>query len=277
VTRHPDFIIIGAMKAGTTTLFRWLGEHPSCCLPAQKEPAFFARDDRWELGIDWYESLFPDDGCLTGEASVVYTDPRFAGQSAERIAALLPDVRLVFIARHPVERARSHYIHQVVRGREVRPYTEAVSSADNPYTERSRYFSVLLPYLKRFDSTQVAIIWFEEMFARECTSEWGRLLEFLGVPFAPRPEGAHNRTDSRIRLTGGGRWLWDHGFRTVPSWVPKVLRGFAHRVLTSPASSNVERLMLSADAEVAGSQIDLMWEDVDRFLVETGSARDRWR
>lgn len=272
----PDFLMIGAMKAGTTTLFRWLGGHPNCCLPAEKEPAFFARDDRWSLGIDWYREQFPQGNCITGEASVAYTDPRAARVSAHRIASLVPDVRLIFVARHPLERARSHYIHQVQHGREQRTFGEAIDSDDSLYLQRSCYFSILQPYFNLFSRDQVAIVWFDEMFSENDNSEWGGLLNFLGLPVIPRPEHAYNRAVDRPRLSSPGRWLRDRGYRTLPPLFPRPLRAVARALLTSSQSPEIRRLISSAAVNVSGTKIDEMWEDVRRFLVLMGSDTNRW-
>lgn len=277
MTRVPDFIVIGAMKAGTTTLFRWLGTHPECALPTVKEPSFFARPNRWKLGMEWYCSLFPEEGELTGEASVIYTDPRFAGTAARRIAATLPKIRLVFVARHPLTRARSHYVHQVQRGRERRTFDDAVRSSNNLYTARSCYFSVLQPYANLFAPDQLAVIWFEELFAADGSSEWSRLLRFLGLTHTPRPSVVYNRSVDRPTLFGGGRWLWDRGIRAVPSWLPAQVLVVARSLLSRDSSPMIRRLISSAETEVDGPEVDHMWEDVDRFLAWAGSDLNRWR
>ena len=121
--RLPDFLIIGAAKCGTTTLFKYLCKHPQFYNPCKepeifgkkgnKEPNFFSRDDIYAKGIDWYASLFsrarPDQVC--GEATTDYTKyPQFP-ESAARIAKHLPDVKMIYIMRHPVDRAYSYYVH----------------------------------------------------------------------------------------------------------------------------------------------------------------------
>jgi hypothetical protein len=146
--RLPDFLIIGAMKAGTTTLFRWLGEHPACQLPADKEPHFFSRDDHYARGVGAYTALFEGipRRLLTGEASVGYSRPEYAQVSAARITALLPGAKLIFLARDPLARTRSHYLHELKRGREKRTFAAAVADASSPYVHASRYSRCLKPY-----------------------------------------------------------------------------------------------------------------------------------
>lgn len=105
--RLPDFVILGAQKAGTTSLFAYLAAHPAITPPAQKEIHFF--DRQWNLGVDWYLKQFPQDlpaGHLTGEATPYYL---YHPLAPERLAAVLPRARLLVLLRDPVARAISHF------------------------------------------------------------------------------------------------------------------------------------------------------------------------
>jgi len=119
--RRPDFLIIGAAKAGTSTLYDYLVSHPGIHMSPIKEPCFFDANVGWHKGWSWYSSLFsgalPDQIC--GEASTNYTRwPQVPGVPA-RISEYIPDVKLIYIMREPVNRAYSHYLHRYVK--EVRP------------------------------------------------------------------------------------------------------------------------------------------------------------
>ena len=156
----PDFVIIGAMKAGTTTLFRWLGSHPRVVLPRAKEPGFFAEDTVWANGIDWYTGLFPHrpPGFITGEASTNYLTPPYTKIAAQRMRDHRPDVRLICMVRDPEERLRSHYRHQVQRNREQRPIADAAAEPDSPYVAVSRYSVLLQPWMRLFPADQLLIV-----------------------------------------------------------------------------------------------------------------------
>jgi hypothetical protein len=110
--RLPDFLIIGAAKSGTTTLYEYLCRHPQVYMSHPKEPEFFARDDNYARGMDWYTSLFnkakPHQIC--GEASTIYTLSPYFPKTAARIAQALPNVKLIYIMRHPVDRAYAYYV-----------------------------------------------------------------------------------------------------------------------------------------------------------------------
>jgi hypothetical protein len=222
----PDFIIIGTMKSGTTTLFRWLQESTGSELCKLKEPQFFSQDKMWNRGLDWYQTLFPDDG-ISGEASPSYTHPDLADTSARRIAETLPDVKLVALLRDPAERLRSHYRHQVQRGRERRDFLDAVSDVDSIYVRQSRYDLVLAPYLEHFTSKRLLVLQSEALFGEDLSS-WNRLLEFLAMPRAARPEQAHNVTAAKAPYTALMRSLYDRGItQRLEHVTPRALKRVA--------------------------------------------------
>lgn len=111
--RRPDFMIIGAMKSGTTTLYRYLGRHSRIFMCYPKEPMFFSR--QYSKGLDWYFSLFSgaDENQVCGEASTCYSRWPYFGNVAARIREAVPDSKFIYVMRHPVERAYSHYRHEM--------------------------------------------------------------------------------------------------------------------------------------------------------------------
>lgn len=112
----PDFIVVGAQKAGSTSLFAYLAAHPDVDQPLVKEIHYF---DLWaDRGHSWYRSHFPlrsTSTCMSGEASPLYMA---YPNALERIARDLPDVKVVAILREPVARLVSHYRHSVKLGHE---------------------------------------------------------------------------------------------------------------------------------------------------------------
>ena len=115
--RLPDFLIIGAAKSGTSSIYNFLRRHPGLHCSDPGEPEFFSHDEVWEKGFDWYTDLFAEAGdeqiCL--EKSTAYTRwPEFP-EAAPRIAKHLLHARFIYIIRHPVDRAYSHYVHRVSR------------------------------------------------------------------------------------------------------------------------------------------------------------------
>jgi sulfotransferase family protein len=110
--RRPDFMIIGAMKSGTTTLYHYLGRYSRIFMCYPKEPMFFSR--QYSKGLDWYFSLFSGAGedQICGEASTCYSRWPYFGNVAARIREAVPDSKFIYVMRHPVERAYSHYRHE---------------------------------------------------------------------------------------------------------------------------------------------------------------------
>jgi hypothetical protein len=125
----PDFLVIGAMKSGTTTLFAHLAQHPDVRRPATKEIQYFSHF--YDRGTTWYRAHFPlykelagrHRPWLTGEASTAYlSDPLVPS----RVVDLLPKVRLIVVLRHPTDRAYSHYQHVRSNGFESMTFREAL-------------------------------------------------------------------------------------------------------------------------------------------------------
>lgn len=170
--RLPDFLIIGAAKSATTTLHELMGRHPRVFVSKIKEPEFFAVDAVYERGLAWYQALFrdarPDQLCC--EASTAYTRwPQFP-KAAERIARTLPQAKLIYLLRHPIDRAYSHYVHRVTR--ELYPhqpirYTFEEHVVNDPMClDGSRYMDQIEQYLKYFPRSSLLILLTEDLERR---------------------------------------------------------------------------------------------------------------
>ena len=145
----PDFLIIGAQKSGTSSLYRYLAQHPQVRESVLKEVHYFdggleAGIDTYALGEHWYRAHFPRraamaPGSRTFEASPLYLLHPLA---AERIAALMPQVKLVAILRNPTDRALSHYFHNV-RNNALRAFKEDLPPGPAMDAEEARLADVL--------------------------------------------------------------------------------------------------------------------------------------
>jgi len=223
----PDFLLIGAQKAGTTSLYAYLVAHPDVRPAGRKEVHYFDLGFRpgAERGERWYRSMFPLRARLafertargrpvvTGEASPYYL---FHPLAPRRAAALVPRARLLVLVRDPVERAWSHYRHEVAAGREplyfaaaldAEPQRLAGAEADlrngvdssaarshrtHSYVARGRYAEQLRSWLAHYPREQLLVLTAEELFG---TPEpvWREAVEFLGLrPAAPPTFEVHN-------------------------------------------------------------------------------------
>lgn len=159
----PNFIIIGGLKCGTTSIHHYLGVHPEIHMSKPKELNFFAAEQNWDLGLDWYKGRFDDRFKVNGESSPHYTNrPRFNGV-AERIHEYTPDARLIYMVRDPIKRILSHWVHATGAGYETREFVETLSKPDTSYIHRSMYWMQLEPYLPLFEKDQIEIITQEEL------------------------------------------------------------------------------------------------------------------
>ena len=220
----PAFLVIGVGKAGTTSLFSYLVSHPQIAEPLVKEINYF--NQNWGRPLDWYLAHFPrasrvSPGTITGEASPGYM---FNSANPARVAATLPDVKLIVLLRDPVLRAISHYHHDVnhkirsphglletmvAEGRERCPeLTDRLASeigwSQAPivplpgerwpplYIRDGLYAERLAPWLELFDRSRMLILKSEDLFANP-RHVYERTLRFLGVPaFDLGPIKAHN-------------------------------------------------------------------------------------
>lgn len=178
----PNFVVIGAVKAGTTSLYRYLQRHPQIFMARPKELNFFAlAEPQFSASRTWYESHFEgaDEASAVGEVSPSYTTyPRNPGVP-QRMAELIPSARLIYLIRHPIERIRSHYVNDVLKGRERRGIDEAVMQ--NPiYVDLSRYAFQLEQYLQHFRREQLLVLTSEEL-AQDRDRTLHRVFAFLGV------------------------------------------------------------------------------------------------
>ena len=159
----PNLIVAGFQKCGTSSLHRYLDLHPEIAMSRLKEPDFFRVDRTWDKGLDWYRGLFDAEAAVRGEASVNYAALPISEGVAERIAKHIPDVRLIFCVREPVERAVSNYIHMWSMGHERRPIDEALLDLGSSYLQRSRYAHQLAPFRAAFGEDQILVIRQEDL------------------------------------------------------------------------------------------------------------------
>ena len=136
-----NFLVIGAGRCGTTTLFNHLRQHPDVFIPPQKEVPIR------EMPVDEYmDTYFPNCG---GQIKGTITPQYMAyPEYPEKIFGYWPDVRIIAVLRHPVERAQSHYRQRVRRGKENGSFEEAFAREGNRYQHRSLYGKRLKPFFQ---------------------------------------------------------------------------------------------------------------------------------
>ncbi|MHC4218066.1 MAG: sulfotransferase family protein [Planctomycetota bacterium] len=184
---RPNYLVIGAQKCATSSLCALLGSHPDIFMTDPKEPYFFSHPELWARGWEWYESLFDaaQRAVAVGEGSTTYTQRLLYPEAAPRIAEFLPEARLIYIVREPMERIRSHWMHNRARpGKERLPFNAAVHERPE-YIDNSLYYKQISIYRQHFSDDRILILFFED-FRRDPAAVLKSCFEFLAVnPQAP--------------------------------------------------------------------------------------------
>ena len=272
-----DFMVIGAQKAGTTSLAAQLAAHPQICFCKEKEPGFFHETEDWVGKLDEYHSLYhPMPGQLCGEASTYYTFyPEFR-ETHKRLYDYNPALKLIYVMRQPVERVISHYTHNRVREIDTRPPEEAVFS-EGAYVNRSRYGVQLRPYLELFGPENVMLLVFEEYTADQIATLY-RIADFLGIESAPFAETdttpLHQSVGQPYLRSETARAFTQTGFfQKVRGVVPASIRQpIRHRLLSNKIE---EKPHFSPDVKQALWR--LLEDDVHTVEQLLGRSLNIWR
>ncbi len=214
----PDFLVIGAQKCGTSSLYQLLRRHPDVEWATKKEVHYF--DVNFDEGVEWYRSHFPilsgRRKLVTGEASPYYL---FHPRAAERASEVVPDARLISMLRNPVDRAYSHYQARTKRGQESLSFEEALEEdlsmlerdpvhRRSSYLERGIYVDQLRNWHEFFGRDRMLVLKSEEFFTDSHRS-LGRILNFLELPsWEPPSIEARNKGKYEEPMNPGTRrWL----------------------------------------------------------------------
>jgi hypothetical protein len=234
----PNLIIIGAPKAGTTSLYRYLDLHPKVVMSRQKELRYFWRDD-WREQRAWYEAQFDCDAPVRGEATPAYAAYPYRPNVPQRMHELVPETKLIYLVRDPIDRLMSHWVQRRANG-DLTPFEQYVNryeDLDNPVVCPSRYWLQIEQYLAFFAPGQLLVISQEDL-------KWRRqetlveVFRFLGVDesfTSPDFEIEYNTRAEKIGPRTVSARLWDRmlwpASRRVPRRIRDAIRGPANRLL----------------------------------------------
>lgn len=252
MTAMPNLFIIGAMKAGTSSLHEYLHQHPEIFMSRFKEPQYFApHRTRWgqdwgmgnsfpEPGLEWYVRLFEAGGeaSYRGESSVNYSARPWMEGCAKRIYEFNCNARIIYLLRDPIERTISHYWHWVKDGREDRPMLKAIQSEPD-FIARSDYAMQLHPYLETFGHDHVYVLTLEEL-NRNPDDEFSKLFQWLGIDTSIRIDigKRHNVGDENLYQTRTGRvfldtmvkhWRWRPWIGRLPNLAKSALDSLIYK------------------------------------------------
>lgn len=175
----PNLLIIGAMKSGTTSLHNYLAKHPDIFMSKQKEIHYFSDANYNTKSIDWYKNQFITDKKIRGTSPQGYTKHHHADAHnvLERLSKIIPDVKMIYIVRDPIERYRSHILeaYHCDPPKDVR-YSKKV----NNFLKTSMYYMQISAFLNFFDMKQIHVLSLEDLKENRL-HELNKIFDFLEV------------------------------------------------------------------------------------------------
>jgi hypothetical protein len=286
MARLPNFLIIGAQKSGTTSLYNYLKQHPQVWMSPVKEPHFFAYEGQaapmpsMVTTLSDYQALFTrvGDAVAVGEASTSYLHTE---QAARRIRYYLPNVRLIAILRHPAERAFSNWLHNRRSGVESLSFTGALRAekqrlreeayVDRTYQHKGYYHRHLARYLGLFPRDHISICLFDDL-TRDPDGLMRTLFEFLGVETGVRLRLEQHNVSGLPRKGLGQLYDLARRSRSVrpiaKRLVPESLRKWMRELLlTRPSlAPDVRRDLIEAYRDDILRLQDLLQRDLSSWL-----------
>lgn len=263
----PNLFIIGAAKAGTTSLHSYLAQHPEIAMSKVKECMCY-EPPHWVERLDEYRGLFDRLASVRGEASTAYAAYPWAAEVPDRVRATAPNARIVYLVRDPIVRTLAHYAQNVWDRFPVRPFDELMDDLEWPMNMPvwcSRYATQLGRWLERFPSEQVLVLDQRELMV-DRGAVLQRVFEFLGVDAdfeTPAWDAKHNTASSHRRPNRLAHMLGPRG-------ISAARLGRFPRVLTSPVPKPTLRREQRRRLEA------LLGPEARRLREMTGLRLDHW-
>ncbi|TVQ32398.1 MAG: sulfotransferase [Phycisphaeraceae bacterium] len=271
----PNYLVIGAQKCATSSLCDLLGRHPDIFMTKPKELYFFSHDHIWRKGWNWYEQYFQaaEGMAAAGEGSASYSMQATHPDAAPRIAEHLPDAKLFYIVRNPLDRILSNWIHLRSRGgRERLPFNDAVRT--NPvYLDTSSYRRQIDVYRRWWPDDRIMVLFFED-FTADQPGTMRRCFEFLGVDpdreALPESLVKNASTGSREDTPILKALRRIPNFSTIRKRVPEPVRKPFRTMLKKPTEKP------RWDEQTRAWTVERLREDSHAFLERYGKPHDYW-
>lgn len=287
--RLPDFFVVGAQKAGTTSLHDRLVKHPNVCLPKLKETQFFAFEEKFSRGFDWYCAQFPDchQDQIMGE---ICPDYMYFERAAERMRSCVEFPKLIFIFREPLKRAYSHYLMSVRQGFESLSFDDALKKEDerlahndssviyHSYMARGAYAEQVERYLAVFPSAEYLFIKFEDLTDNGCIGRktFFDICDFLGLPQLDTHIVVHSNPASRPR----SMWLRDklYGQSLVKRVLGKLLpEHMKEKLAVTLDRWNQRKIGIKEKTEVSPRFVQRAMLETQKIQTLTGLDLNLWK
>ena len=263
------------MKAGTTTLYRYLMAHHEVCMSRAKETDYFIQNKNFSLGEAWYRSQFSSGFKIYGEASPNYTMRDVFIGVAENLSRASPDAKLIFVARDPVARFVSQCNHLWLLGHmSVTPNELLTSKAGQDALKVSFYNHQMQPFLDHFPRENLLILDFEDLKTAP-QAVFDQVCHHIGASQMPVPDiGAQNDAASLARMPGWVQRFWQSkAARRLDPIVSRGVRDVARKLL----SQGPQRTAPELTPDILETVSEAVTEDANAFRALSGLPFSDWR
>lgn len=264
---RPNLFVIGAAKAGTTSLHSHLATHPNVFMSDPKEPAFFVPEIDWRpKDLGWYLGLFEEAGAakIIGESSTHYTKIPIYEGVPERIDQFCENPRFIYVVRDPIDRIVSHYWYEVEGGVEHRTILKAALE-DPKYRKISDYKMQLEPYFELFGRDRVLVVTFERLITEQ-EAVLGRIYAWLDLDpqLAELVLPRENQRPEEVQMRRGfgllDRFSRSSFWESVHSFTPSFVKSLGSRLArqkVNPSAVDDQYLIERLRPEFQGKVLEL--------------------
>ena len=270
----PTFLIIGAMKCGTTSLCAYLRQHPEIFIPSHKDIYFFSNDDVYSKGWDWYIQHFEEGkGCKAiGEGTDNYSKVWEFPHSSKRIKKHLPSAKIIYIVRNPIRQIESAWAHMKLMNGESLSFGQAIFHRKF-YIDNCRYLKQINIYRKIYNDKNIRVLFLEDLVNDE-EKTLRSLFEFVGVDSffkvsdtAPRNTRKDKYGDRPVTKALKKIPGIDNLSYIFPDWVwGKIKPLFKWRMNNTPEWEQANKIRF----------IDLIENETHEFLSLYGKPQNFW-
>ncbi|MEC8965469.1 MAG: sulfotransferase [Pseudomonadota bacterium] len=217
----PNFLIIGAARSATTSLYKYLSHHPEVFFPTIKEINYFSNERFWQRGEAWYTNQFNSavGKKAIGEASTSYTSA--VGNNdivPKRIKSALGSIKLIYIVRDPIDRALSHYMHYYHRSERVMPISELLNNKVYEDTLwQGKYAHQIDMYLRHFTANSLLVITVDELKSnpQKTMDRIFSHIEIDKMDIGEISKETHNANDTATEKGKFGKWVMNNYQRHI--------------------------------------------------------------